>query len=140
LNHPIAATIEMYLNYDTDITSPVVGPTPLLPGTQWKLFQRVCAGLCSLAEQCGDLIGEQIRQSQSTLTHTESVKSKIPGFLDTTSEAPTAESKEARMAEMKAIREGARRLRKAALDAIAQILKVSLREIGCPASCSLMLT
>ncbi|CAB9523975.1 inhibited guanine nucleotide-exchange protein [Seminavis robusta] len=121
------ATIEMYLNYDTDITSQVAGPMPLLPGTQWKVFQRICAGLCNLAEQCGDLIGEQIRQSQSTATHAEAVKSKIPGFMDATNEGQAVENKEARLAEMKAIREGARRLRKAALDAIVQILKCLAR-------------
>jgi Sec7 domain len=60
--------------------------------------------------------------------------------MDTTNEAPAAENKEARMAEMKAIREGARRLRKAALDAIAQILKVNPKSICFLLYRSLMLT
>lgn len=30
--------LELYLNYDTDIATEIAGPTQLLPGTQWKLF------------------------------------------------------------------------------------------------------
>jgi len=117
------ATIEMYLNFDTDITSQAEGPIPLLPGTQWKVFQRICASLCNLTEQCGELIGEQIRQSQSMASETTRVK--IPGFAEMANESQVFDSKESKAVEMKSIREGARRLRKAALDCIVQILKVS---------------
>ena len=121
------STIEMYLNFDTDLScSQETGPSQLLPGTQWKVFQRICANLCYLAEQCGDLIGDQIRQSQSLESPAGSSKHKLPGFFDTTSEAQSNENKEEKKAEMESIREGARLLRTASLDAIVQILKVSL--------------
>ena len=117
------AAAELYLNFDTDITSQSAGPMPLLPGTQWKVFQRICAALCNLAEQCGDLIGEQIRLSQSATSSTKTARSNMLGFVDNSVEAQS-ESKESKQAEMKAIREGARLLRKASLDAIVQIIKV----------------
>jgi len=120
------AAAELYLNFDTDITSQTQEPMPLLPGTQWKVFQRSCAVLCNLAEKCGDLIGEQIRQSQTNKNSTKSSMTKMLGFSDITFEAPP-ENNAIKEPDMASVREGARLLRRAALDTIVQILKCLAR-------------
>jgi len=108
--------IELYLNYDTDIASELTGSIQLIPGTRWQLFQRLCAGLSNIAEQCGELIGDQIRQNQSLIL---------------TQEPSGAEGGESRVrdetkksdAENTVMREAARVLRRSSLEAMSQIIK-----------------
>lgn len=110
--------IELYLNYDTAIASEVTGRIQIMPGTRWQVFQRLCAGLSSIAEQCGELIGDQIRQNQSIiLTQVDKSNSQKLDALSSRNEAKRD------AAEKSEIREAARVLRKVSLEAIAQIVK-----------------
>jgi hypothetical protein len=118
--------IELYLNYDTDMSCEITGPIQLLPGTQWKIFQRLCAGLSSVAEQCGELIGDQIRQTQTMiLEHKVEKASEQLGTSSTTSSSHVQEVETKKESPGKAllVREAARVLRKCSLEAISQIVK-----------------
>jgi hypothetical protein len=110
--------IELYLNYDTDISSQISGPIQLLPGTQFKLFQRLCSGLSNIAEQCGELIGEQIRENQSkVMSQSEGVGGGLSELL------ASMEDINGDAVDKTAMRESARLLRKTSLEAISQIVK-----------------
>jgi Guanine nucleotide exchange factor in Golgi transport N-terminal/Sec7 domain len=110
--------IELFLNYDTDITEKVTGQLHFLQGTRWQLFQRISAGLSGIAEQCGELIGNQILQNQAIILSFadkyNNAKSKI---LSTRDEAKRDAIDKADM------REATRDLRKVSLDAITEIVK-----------------
>jgi hypothetical protein len=100
--------LELYINFDTDTSSQVVsGPIELLSGIQWNLFQRLNASLCSIVEQCGEFIGNQIEHSQS--------------MSSTKGEAERAEPEEGESDVI--LQAAAQRLRKSALEAIAQLVK-----------------
>ena len=105
--------IEMYLNYDTDITEAVTGQFHFLPGTRWQIFQRLCGGLSGIAETCGELIGNQILQNQSI----------ILSLTDKSHHLHTRDDAKRDAIEKADLREAARVLRKASLDAISQIVK-----------------
>jgi hypothetical protein len=104
--------IELFLNFDTDIASQITGPVQLLPGAQWKIFQRLCASLSDIADMCGDQIGNQIRDSQT----------KIHSSNDKTQSALSCDSK-GFSSPNNAKRDDARLLRATSLDAISQIVK-----------------
>ena len=104
--------IELYLNYDTDISTQISGPIQLLPGTQWKIFQRLSASLSDIAEKCGELIGQQIRENQTKI-HSSSDKNTVE----------LAEKAEEKLPKNQKAREIARSLRMASLEAISQIVK-----------------
>jgi hypothetical protein len=98
--------LELFLNFDGDASSQMSGPIKLFSGIQWKIWQRLSASLCSIAEVCGTLIGDQIRQSQAiALPKTDFDPA------DTFDGGSTRD------------RVAAQRLRKAALEAIAQMVK-----------------
>ena len=105
--------IEMYLNYDTNITEEVTGQFHFLPGTRWQIFQRLCAGLSCIAETCGELIGNQIIQNQSIILSLTNKSHHLPSRDEAKRDA----------IEKADLREAARVLRKASLDAISQIVK-----------------
>lgn len=110
--------VELYLNYDTDILSENTGPMHMMTGTRWKIFQRLCAGLSSIAEQCGELIGNQIRQNQSIiLTQADKTNGARSDVLSSRDEAKHDAAEKAET------REAARVLRKTSLEAIAQIVR-----------------
>lgn len=110
--------IEFYLNYDTDISSQISGPIQLLPGTQFQLFQRLCSGLSNIAEQCGILIGDQIRENQSkVMSRVEDVGGGLSELL------ASMEDSNGEAVDKTAMRESARLLRKTSLEAISQIVK-----------------
>ena len=58
--------VELYLNFDTDISSSLEGPNQLIPGTQWKLCQQLCGSTCSLIQKSSDFIAQQAKESQSS--------------------------------------------------------------------------
>jgi len=49
--------VELFLNYDIDNTSDV---------KQWKICEQICSALCTLAEQCGAVIGGSSTTSPTT--------------------------------------------------------------------------
>lgn len=60
-------TIELFLNFDTDVC--MTGPVQIVPGTRWKLFQRLCTSLTFIAEQCGEQIARQVQESRNLEHH-----------------------------------------------------------------------
>jgi hypothetical protein len=80
--------IEFFLNYDTDICRN--GPVQLIPGTRWKLFQRLCTNLTHMAELCGEKIGREIQESRDlqhkTLEHGEAIRLLRTKSLETISQ------------------------------------------------------
>jgi len=109
--------LELYLNFDTDYgTQQVGGAKELLPGVQWKLSEQLCSLLCNLSENCTEFLGDKIRESQSTSPANKSVQDegKTNKGYDGVSTVTLA-------------RESATRLRQAALDTIAQIVKLLAR-------------
>ena len=115
----------MYLNYDTDISSEITGTCQMVPGTRWQVFQRLCAGLSNVAEQCGELIGDQIRQNQasisiSDISNADSVESRIKADKKSSVDKTTD-------------REAARVLRRSSVETMAQIVKTIATLAG--ASC-----
>lgn len=120
--------IEMYLNYDTDITEEVTGQFHFLPGTRWQIFQRLCAGLSSIAERCGEMIGNQILQNQSI----------ILSLTDKSQHQSSRDEAKRDAIEKADLREAARVLRKASLDAISQIVKSLAISAGAASGIDLM--
>lgn len=111
--------IELFLNYDTDLSSDVTGPVQLLQGSRWRIFQRLCAGLSDIAEKCGELIGDHIRRNQSMVLK-EKNSAMIPSKGDRDLHRSTSKKSEM---EIENAREAARVLRKVSLEALAQIVK-----------------
>jgi hypothetical protein len=108
--------IELFLNFDTDLCSEITGP---MQGTHWKIFQRLCTGLSNIAEQCGDLIGEQILENQTKI-----MSESAPVGDD--SQAPVSGSMNGGSnfaVDKTATREAAKLLRKTSLETISQIVK-----------------
>ena len=120
--------IEMYLNYDTDITEEVTGQFHFLPGTRWQIFQRLCAGLSTIAETCGEMIGNQILQNQSIILSLTGRNHHISSRDEAKRDA----------IEKADLREAARVLRKASLDAISQIVKSLAISAGAASGLDLM--
>lgn len=110
--------IELYLNFDTDILSHVPGSTQLLPGSQCKLFQRLCSNLSNIAEKCGELIGNQIQLNQSMIRkHKEKDNECLLEAQEFMDEGSTS------LVNKSSLREAARILRKTSLEAISQIVR-----------------
>lgn len=110
--------IECFLNFDTDLCAEITGPMQLMHGTQWKIFQRLCAGLSNIAEQCGELIGQQILDNQTKImSDSDDVSSRLSSLIESMNEGSQVTIDET------AVREAARLLRKTSLDTISQIVK-----------------
>lgn len=107
--------LELYLNYDTDMFCQINDPIDGLAGSQWQLFQRICAGLCNIAETCGEVIATQIRQNQ-TLVYSKAERKK-PDMR-----VPTADTKKD-VTDISLVLESTRLIRKTSIDAISQIVK-----------------
>jgi hypothetical protein len=109
--------LELYLNYDTDFISAESGTVQLLQGSQWKLFQKLSSTLSVTAEQCGEVIGRQIEEHRTS--------------IDSRGEFPGAN---APLADKTAIRESARSLRTASLEALSQIARAIALSAGASVS------
>lgn len=96
--------LELFLNFDTYESAQVSGPIRVLTGTQLNIWERLSASLCNTAEVCGELIGNQIRLSRST-------ESTQKNTHDSSIEGGSRD------------RDAAQRIRKAALETIAQMVK-----------------
>lgn len=58
--------VEFFLNFDTDISLQNDGPNHWMPGSQAKLCERLCGAICWIAEQSGNVIANQIKESYVT--------------------------------------------------------------------------
>jgi len=111
--------LELFLNFDTEnSTHHVGGGKELLAGIQWNICQQIIASLCSISEQCGEFIAEQIRESQSmtSMTSPRAAAQDEHVILDGISGITLA-------------RESAQRLRTGAVEAISRIV-FALLEAG----------
>ncbi|KAL3925220.1 MAG: hypothetical protein SGILL_000556 [Bacillariaceae sp.] len=102
--------LELFLNFDTDYgNQQIAGGKELLSDIQWRICQQLCSSLCNVAEKSTEFLGEQIRESQSTVPVDNLTKEQNQGYegVSTTTLA----------------RESARRLRQGALDASSQIVQ-----------------
>lgn len=117
---PPTDLVELYLNFDTNIEGQINGPIQIMPGTQWKVCQQLCALLSSIAEQCGEILGEQVRFSHVPGSSPLPRAASSFGELHDTAGTPGNG-----LAEMTSLRENATLLRQVTLEAIAQIVKVS---------------
>jgi hypothetical protein len=109
--------VEMYLNYDTDFCAEITSPTQLIAGTQMKTFQRLCAGLSSIAEKCSDIIGEQIRENQNKIRSESETIAEMSKMIESMNDCGKV------CVDKASVREAARLLRKVSFEAISQIVK-----------------
>jgi len=109
----------MFANFDVDAKQGL--HVASVPGPQWKLCQQLCASLCTLGEQCSEIIAEQIRIS--------SIPGNNRGQSQTTASYSAIQSNTARgedVAEMAIIRDRARLLQGKAFEAIGVIMQAFL--------------
>ena len=84
-----------------------------MPSTHWKITQQLCGSLCTLAEQCTEIVSEQIK-----LTRTD-----LAGVESQTSSSAQRHHTEEDLKEMSHVREGARFLQEKCFDAIGQMVR-----------------
>lgn len=112
--------VELFLNFDTDISSSFEGPNQLIPGTQWKLCQQLCGSTCSLTQKSSDFIAQQAKESQSSNTgpispsNADSVIS--PNFMPDAT--PNNDAIEVELLHLRA-----RQLQKAAIETASEMMK-----------------
>jgi hypothetical protein len=108
--------LELFLNFDiADVSGR--SNVPMLPGSYWKITQRLCESLCTLAEEAGDIVTETIRVTQisgagdggRTASSAAALSSAVVAGAD--------------FAEMAQMREGARLIQEKAFEAISQVVK-----------------
>lgn len=108
--------LELFLNFDiVDVSGK--SNVPMLPGSYWKITQRLCESLCTLAEEAGDIVSETIRATQMSGAGDGGGTASSAAAL---SSAVVAGADFAEMAEM---REGARLIQEKAFEAISQVVK-----------------
>eukprot|EP00977_Amphora_coffeiformis_P013095 scaffold3361_cov166-Amphora_coffeaeformis.AAC.6 len=111
--------VELFINYDSDFVFQDTGTVQLLPGSQWKLFQKMTSALSSIAEQCGEVIGRQIEEHRSMIdSRNEAVSS------------PKNDASDSSSSNKASIRESARLLRTASLEALSQIVRAVALSAG----------
>ena len=109
--------LELYLNFDQVDAHASKKHFRLLPSTHWKITQQLCGALCTLAEQCTDIVSEQIRLTRIDLACVES--SSSGGMPHNAATNHTEED----LKEMAHVREGARVLQEKCFGAISQIAR-----------------
>jgi hypothetical protein len=125
--------VEFFLNFDTDMSSHESVMSQMLPGTQWRLCQHLSGAICTIAEESGDLLCQQIRASRVSNSVPPPSPTAATAAVFFSSQLPLEGSGE--VAE-KMMREGSRHLQQAAFDALTRFLKVSEQSRG-ESSCSL---
>ncbi len=107
--------LELFLNFDQVDAHSSKKKFHLLPSTHWKITQQLCGALCSLAEQCTDIVSEQIRLTRIDLAGVETQSVSSNNSIQPHSEED--------LREMTHVREGARFLQEKCFDAIGQITR-----------------
>lgn len=106
--------LELYMNFDQVDAQSSKAHFSLLPSTHWKITQQMCGALCTLAEQCTDIVSDQIRLTRIDLAEVDSQSAGVN---------PTLQHTEEDLREMTLVREGARYLQEKCFDTIAQIVR-----------------
>lgn len=124
-------TLELFLNFD--IGDAYVGQSHvrMLPSAYWKICQQLCGALCTLAEQCGEIIGEQIRATRfssgvvgggyGAAGNHHSSSLAVSHAVSHNHQAIAVRGED--LNEMKQVREGARLLQERSFEVISQIVK-----------------
>lgn len=114
--------VEFFLNFDTNMWSHEGVMGQMLPGTRWRLCQQLCGAICTIAEQSGELLSQQIKASRMSNTIPPPSPTATTASVFFATDAPLDKSPENAD---KMMREGSRHLQKAAFEAIAEVVKVS---------------
>lgn len=105
--------LELYMNFDQVDAESAKRHFSLLPSSHWKITQQLCGAVCTLAEQCTEIVSDQIRLTRIDLAE-----------MDTQSAtAQDAHHSEVDLREMTLVREGARYLQEKCFEAMAQIVR-----------------
>ena len=116
--------VEMFVNFDTDSASQDSSTIQLLQVSQWKLFQKMSSTLSTIAEQCGEIIGRQIEEHRSMIASD-----------DENSVVPKNEGSNAGvLVDKTTIRESARSLRTASLEALSEMVRAVALSAGAASS------
>jgi len=125
--------LELFINYDIENNSNGnMGRARLLPGTQWKITQQLCGALCTLAEQCGDMISDQIRVSshggstvgvRGGVSAGAALSSAIVAPQANPSHHAITSARSEDITEIARVREGARILQEKSYDVIGLMIK-----------------
>ena len=107
--------LELYMNFDQVDAQSSNKNVHLLPSSHWKITQQLCGALCTLTEQCTDIISEQIRLTRIDLSALESQSVGSNNSIPLNSEED--------LREMTHVREGARYLQERCFDTIGQITR-----------------
>ena len=107
--------LELFLNFDQVDAHSSNKKFHLLPSTHWKITQQLCGSICALAEQCTDIVSEQIRFTRIDLAGMESPSTGSKNSIQFRSAGD--------LREMTYVREGARYLREKCFDTIGQITR-----------------
>lgn len=106
--------LELFMNFDQVDAQASKTQFSLLPSTHWKITQQMCGALCTLAEQCTDIVSDQIRLTRIDLSGVDSQSAGANQSLHHT---------ENDLREMTLVREGARYLQEKCFDTVAQIVR-----------------
>ena len=105
--------LELYMNFDQVDAESAKKHFSLLPSSHWKITQQLCGAVCTLAEQCTEIVSDQIRLTRIDLAE-----------MDTQSaNAQDAHHSEVDLREMTLVREGARYLQEKCFEAMGQIVR-----------------
>jgi Sec7 domain/Guanine nucleotide exchange factor in Golgi transport N-terminal len=119
--------LEFFLNFNTDISDPNQTPSQWMPGGQRKLCERLCKAVCLIAEQSGNVIANQIKDSRATnqgpSTPSSSSSKDDQEFNKDFERDNDKEKKEGSEKSMANARQGARQLQEAAIAAASQIAR-----------------
>ena len=107
--------LELFMNFDHIDAQNGQKKFHLLPSTHWKITQQLCGAICALAEQCTDIVSEQIRLTRIDLAGVESQSVNSNQSIQSHSEED--------LKEMTNVREGARFLQEKCFDAAGQITR-----------------
>lgn len=103
--------LELFMNFD-QVDAQNKTNFNLLPSTHWKITQQMVGAVCTLAEQCTDIVSDQIRLTRIDLGEVES---------QSVGTHPSLQHTEDDLREMALVREGARYLQEKCFDTISQI-------------------
>jgi hypothetical protein len=106
--------LELYMNFDQVDAQTRMTNFSLLPSSHWKITQQMCGALCILAEQCTDIVSDQIRLTRIDLAEVDSQSAGTN---------PSLHHTEDDLREMTLVREGARHLQEKCFDTIGQIVR-----------------
>ena len=106
--------LELFMNFDQVDAQASKTHFSLLPSTHWKITQQLGGAISTLAEQCTDIVSDQIRLTRIDLAEVDSQSAGAHQSLHHTEDD---------LREMTLVREGARYLQEKCFDTIAQIVR-----------------